>query len=300
MHLLAYTHLDQPRIGVLDAVNDNIIDLTSAGLPSTLDELIQLGASGLQMVAAAVSTAKVRTPLNDVTLLPPVRNPSKAIAVGLNYVDHAAEADFVAPTYPIFFSRYSSSWVAHDQKLHKPKASSEFDYEGELVIVIGKEGRHISHENALEHVYGYSVFNEGSVRDFQWKSQQWTMGKNFDKSGSFGPYLVTADSLPAGAKNLRIETKLNNSVVQQATTNDMIFDVATLISVVSVAFALSPGDIIISGTPSGVGFARTPPLFMQAGDICEVYIEGIGTLRNQVIDEPAPLLGGNIQVQNHD
>jgi 2-keto-4-pentenoate hydratase/2-oxohepta-3-ene-1,7-dioic acid hydratase in catechol pathway len=154
-----------------------------------------------------------------------------------------------------------------------------------LVVVIGKRGRYIPKDSALEHVFGYSVFNEGTLRNYQFKSQQWMMGKNFDRSGAFGPEIVTADELPSGAKGLQLQTRLNGQVVQNASTSDMIFDVATLISTCSEPFALSPGDIIISGTPAGVGFTRKPPLFLRAGDRCEVEIEGVGTLRNTVAAE---------------
>jgi 2-keto-4-pentenoate hydratase/2-oxohepta-3-ene-1,7-dioic acid hydratase in catechol pathway len=283
MRLAAFIQRGQPSIGVIDTDRDEIIELTSAGLPATLDEVIALGAEGLARLESAAQASVSRLPLADVHWLPPIKSPSKCIAVGLNYVDHATEANFAPPAYPVLFSRFPSSWVAHGQPLHKPTASDEFDYEGEMVIVIGKPGRNIPKDCALEHVYGYSIFNEGSIRDYQMKTQQWMMGKNFDKSGSFGPYIATADELPEGAKGLQISTRLNGKVVQQASTSDMIFDVPTIISIASVAFELQPGDIIVSGTPAGVGFARNPPLFMKPGDVCEVEIEKIGLLRNKII-----------------
>jgi 2-keto-4-pentenoate hydratase/2-oxohepta-3-ene-1,7-dioic acid hydratase in catechol pathway len=229
---------------------------------------------------------KTRLPLDAVVYLPPVLNPPKAIAVGLNYVDHAAESPYKdAPKYPVLFHRFASSWVAHEAPLVRPHVSEQFDYEGELVVVIGKHGRYISKDRALDHVAGYSIFNDGSVRDYQFKSTQWMMGKNFDASGSFGPEFVTADEVPAGAKDLRLRTRLNGTTLQDANTRDMIFDVATLIQVSSEAMALAPGDIIISGTPAGIGLARKPPVFMKPGDTCEVEIEGIGILRNGIRDE---------------
>ena len=184
----------------------------------------------------------------------------------------------------VLFHRFPSSWVGHGQPLIRPHVSTQFDYEGELVVVIGKAGRYIGKARALEHVGGYSLFNDGSIRDYQFKSAQWMMGKNFDRSGSFGPDLVTPDELPAGAAGLKLQTRLNGQVLQEANTRDMIFDVATLVSVCSEPFALQPGDIIIAGTPAGVGFARKPPIFMKAGDVCEVEIEGVGLLSNPVID----------------
>ena len=175
--------------------------------------------------------------------------------------------------------------MAHEQPIVRPKVSTQYDYEAEMVAVIGKAGRYIPKESALEHVAGYSVFNEGSVRDYQLRTNQWTLGKNFDASGSFGPELVTSDELPEGARGLRIQCRLNGATLQDANTKDMIFDVATLVSVCSEAFELQPGDILITGTPSGVGLARNPQVWMKPGDVCEIEIEGIGLLRNTVADQ---------------
>jgi 2-keto-4-pentenoate hydratase/2-oxohepta-3-ene-1,7-dioic acid hydratase in catechol pathway len=261
------------------------IDLTTAGLPTTLDAMLASGPDAIDRAESIVKQARRVEPVLGLRILTPLQKPSKAIAVGLNYVDHAAEIKATTPDYPVLFHRYPSSWVAHDEALQLPKVSSHFDYEGELVVVIGKGGRYISKEHALDHVFGYSIFNDGTLRDYQFKSAQWMMGKNFDRSGAFGPEITTAEELPAGARGLRIQTRLNGRVVQSAVTTDMIFDVATLISICSEPFALAPGDIIISGTPAGIGFSRNPPLFMQAGDQCEVEIEGIGTLRNAVAAE---------------
>jgi acylpyruvate hydrolase len=203
----------------------------------------------------------------------------------LNYVDHAAESHFEPPAHPVVFHRYRSSWVAHDEPLIRPRVSTQFDYEAELVAVIGKAGRYIPKETALSHVAGYTIFNDGSIRDYQLRTNQWMLGKNFDSSGSFGPDFVTAEELPAGAKGLQIQCRLNGQILQNANTKDMIFDVATLVSVCSDAMALQPGDIIITGTPSGVGMARKPQVWMKAGDVCEIEVQGIGVLRNAVIDE---------------
>jgi acylpyruvate hydrolase len=163
--------------------------------------------------------------------------------------------------------------------------SEGLDYEGEIAVVIGKGGRHIAQGDALSHVAGYSLFNDGSVREYQFKTPQWTVGKNFDGTGAFGPDLVTADELPLGVKGLRLETRLNGQIVQSASTDEMVFDVATLISVISEAITLEAGDVIVSGTPSGIGWARTPKLLMKAGDVCEVSVEKIGMLRNVIADE---------------
>lgn len=224
---------------------------------------------------------------NQVQRLPPIAQMRKIICVGLNYVDHAAEAGRDVPPYPTIFARFESSLVGDGAPLVRPRASEQFDYEGELVAVIGKCGRNIPKLEALEHVVGYSIFNDGSIRDFQLRTPQWTIGKNFDGTGAFGPFLVSADEVPAGARGLRIRTRLNGQVVQSATTDDMVFDVATLVSTLSETLTLEPGDLIVTGTPSGVGMARKPPLWMKAGDVCEVEVDQLGVLRNAVEDEPA-------------
>jgi 2-keto-4-pentenoate hydratase/2-oxohepta-3-ene-1,7-dioic acid hydratase in catechol pathway len=282
MRLIAFQSQGQPAIGL--RLGQEVVDLTAAGLPATLDALLRAGPEGLAAAQRAGASARTRLPLAGIAWLPPLQSPSKAIAVGLNYVDHAAEGNFEPPKYPVLFHRFPSSWVGHGQPLVRPHVSTQFDYEGELVVVIGKAGRYIDKAKALDHVAGYSLFNDGSIRDYQFKSAQWMMGKNFDRSGAFGPELVTADELPAGAAGLKLQTRLNGRVMQEADTRDMIFDVATLVSVCSEPFALQPGDIIIAGTPAGVGFARKPPVFMKAGDVCEVEIEGVGLLSNPVVD----------------
>lgn len=284
MRLIAFLNADgQPALGARSG--DEVVDLTAAGLPATLDELLRRP-GGLQAAGrvAEANTAR-RLPLAGLKLLPPIHSPSKAFAVGLNYVDHASEGNLEPPQNPVLFQRYPSSWVAHGEPIVRPKASVQFDYEAELVVVIGRTGRNIEKTMALEHVAGYSLFNDGSIRDFQFRSSQWLWGKNFDRSGSFGPEFVSADELPPGARGLHLECRLNGQVMQSANTQDMIFDVATLIAACSEGITLQPGDIIITGTPSGVGMARKPPVFMKAGDICEVEMEGVGVLRNPVVDE---------------
>lgn len=288
MKLIAFRQDGQAMLGAV--VGDEVVNLTAAGAPSSLDEVLAAGAAGLAALAPTLARAREGIPLSEIeAFLPPVLNPGKAIAVGLNYVDHAAEGHHDVPTFPVLFSRYPTSWVAHHEPIIHPRVSRALDYEGEMVIIIGTAGRYIAKEDALAHVAGYSIFNEGSVRDYQMRTHQWTIGKNFDRSGSFGPWMVTADELPPGAKGLRLQTILNGKVMQDADTSDMIFDVATLVSVCSEAFELQPGDIIISGTPSGVGGAHKPPVFLQPGDRCEVSITGIGVLSNSIAAEPAAL-----------
>jgi acylpyruvate hydrolase len=255
-----------------------------AGYPGSLDVLIRKGRAALDGAAAVLQKGSV-IDIDQVRLLPPVSTPGKIICVGLNYVDHSIESGFVVPTYPTIFARFTSSLIGAGAPIIRPTVSTQLDYEGEMVAVIGKGGRHITEADALDHVIGYSIFNDASVRDYQTKSPQWTVGKNFDSTGAFGPYLVTADELPPGGKGLHIETRLNGVVVQDASTDSMVFSVARLIAILSEAITLSPGDIIVSGTPAGVGMAREPQLFMKHGDVCEVEIEGIGTLRNKVEDE---------------
>lgn len=285
MRLLAFVNdQNQPALGVrIDS--ESLLDLTAAGASSTLDEVLRDGDAGVQKLEALRTKATRRVPLEGLNYLPPVLQPDKAFAIGLNYLDHAAESKFDPPKHPVVFHRYRSSWVAHGEALVRPRVSSQFDYEAELVVVIGKAGRYIPKTRALEHVAGYSIFNDGSIRDYQLRTNQWMLGKNFDDSGSFGPEFVTADELPSGARGLRIQCRLNGHVLQDANTRDMIFDVATLVACCSEAMAFRPGDLIISGTPSGVGMARQPQVWMKAGDVCEVEIEGIGVLRNPIVDE---------------
>jgi acylpyruvate hydrolase len=209
----------------------------------------------------------------------------KIICVGLNYVDHAKETNFTPPDYPTLFLRVATSLVGHNAPLLRPRLSEQFDYEGELTAVVGKGGRRIEKNNALDHVAGYTIFNDASVRDYQFKTPQWTAGKNFDGTGAIGPVFVTADELPPGCHGQRLTTRLNGSVVQSASVDDLIFDVATLVSVISEIMTLKPGDLIVTGTPSGVGLARKPPLWMKAGDVCEVEVNGLGVLRNVVVDD---------------
>ncbi|MEK8033643.1 fumarylacetoacetate hydrolase family protein [Ideonella sp. DXS29W] len=283
MRLLAFADRHgQPALGA--RLGDELVDLTAAGLPATLDELLRQGPTGFEAARAVLGTAP-RRPVAGITHLPPLQHPGKALAVGLNYRDHAAESGFELPKFPVVFQRYPSSWVAHGQALVRPRASEQLDYEAELVAVIGRAGRHIHAADALAHVAGYSVFNDGSIRDRQLRTPQWLLGKNFDATGAFGPEFVTADELPPGASGLRIQCRLNGQALQDGNTADMVFDVAALVAACSEVMTLQPGDMIITGTPAGVGMGRRPPVWMKAGDVCDVEIEGIGLLRNPVVDE---------------
>ena len=264
---------------------NEVIDLSIAdkSLPGDLAGLLAAGKGALAKAARAARNAPKRAVIKAPRiLLPPIEKPGKIICVGLNYSDHAAEAGLKPPDYPILFLRVPGSVVGHGQPIVRPKASKHFDYEAELVVVIGRRGRNIPKSKALDYVAGYSVANEGSIRDYQMRSSQWTLGKNFDKTGAWGPDFVTADELPKGGTGLKIETRLNGKVLQSSSTSNMIFDTRTLVSVASSVMTLEPGDIILTGTPHGVGFVRKPPVFMKAGDSCVIEIEGIGLLRNPV------------------
>lgn len=253
----------------------------TAAYPGSLDALAKEGAAAFNNAARAM-LLQPSVDLKSVQFLPPLGSSRKIICVGLNYRDHTEESGFKQPEYPTLFSRFNTSLTAHEAPLLHTALSDTLDYEGELVFVIGKGGSCIPRDQALAHVLAYSAFNDGSVREYQFKSPQWMVGKNFDGTGSFGPWLVTADELPPGARGLSIETRLNGQTVQSANTNDMVFDVESLIVILSEAITLEAGDLIVAGTPAGIGHARTPPLYMKPGDVCEVEIEGIGLLRNRI------------------
>jgi len=248
--------------------------------PGALPELVARGADLLRIGKSLGKSPTID--LSAVRVLPPVPIPPKILCVGLNYDDHLAESGLKKPTYPEIFGRFATSLIAHQEAIRRPRESTQLDYEAELAVVIGTPGRRIARERALDHVAGYSLFNDASVRDFQLRTPQWTMGKNFDGTGSFGPWLVTPDAVPPGASGLRIQGRLNGRVMQDSRTDLLIFSVPALIEMISVAMSLERGDVIITGTPGGVGVARKPPVFMQPGDIFEVEIEGIGVLTNQV------------------
>ena len=252
--------------------------------PGTLLSLIEAGGESLvEAGRSLIGGAEIDR--DGIRYLPPISEPVRIICVGLNYREHAAESGLAPPAHPTIFSRFSSSLIGHNQPIIRPRSSSALDFEGEMVAVIGRSGRHIPRDSALDHVAGYSIFNDGSIRDIQLRTSQWTLGKNFDGTGAFGPCFVPATDLPAGARGLRLVTRLNGEVVQNATTDDLIFDIPTLVSELSDVLALRAGDVIVTGTPSGVGMARSPQLFMKHGDVCEVEIEGIGVLSNPVADE---------------
>jgi acylpyruvate hydrolase len=287
MRFLTFKYNGEEGVGVLDSSGEVRGLLASdPGYPGNLDKLIGASDAALRDAGPLLLKGKAFDQ-QAITILPPLSASAKIICIGLNYAAHTQEGGFQPQTYPAVFTRFNSSLIGHRAPLLRPRVSDKLDYEGEMVAVIGRGGRYIGKDDALAHVIAYSAFNDGSIRDYQMKTAQWTVGKNFDGTGAFGPHLVTADELPAGATGLRLQTRLNGQIVQDASTADLIFDVATLVSTLSEAFTLQRGDIIVTGTPSGVGFARKPPLFMKAGDVCEIEIEGVGTLVNPVVDEAA-------------
>ena len=263
---------------------DQVVDLTTWSGIGTLRELLASG--DLPPVAAAIDAAATTLPLASLTLAPVVPNPDKIICVGLNYRDHVAETGRTVTEKPALFARFAGSQVGHGQPLIRPAASEEFDYEGELAVVIGRGGRHIAAADALTHVAGYACYNEGSVRDWQRHTSQFLAGKTFAGTGAFGPCLVTADEIP-DPSTLTLETRVNGQVVQHTTTDMLITPVPDLIAYISTILPLLPGDVIVSGTPGGVGSKRKPPLWLRPGDIVEVEISGIGILRNPVVAEAA-------------
>ena len=275
-------------VGVLSKHDMNsFIDLsaTDPRLPNQLQKIIA-SPSYLELAKHAISKSDaIKGQLQSITFKPPIESPGKIVCMGLNYADHAKEGGNARPEYPSFFMRGPSSLTAHLSPIIRPKVSDKLDYEAELAFVVGKKARNLSQENALDCVAGYSIFNDGSIRDYQRKTTQWTIGKNFDATGAFGPWLVTPDELPKGCHGLNIQSRLNGQVMQNANTKDFLWNVAETIALITECMTLEPGDVVITGTPAGVGYARTPPVFMKPGDICEIEIESIGILRNTIIDE---------------
>lgn len=272
-----------PGYGVVEG--EDVVDV-SAIMMDRFPDLKSLVASG--DAVAALSGVDLRAAprhrLDSVTLKPVIPNPDKIICVGLNYEMHRQETGRDESTYPVLFTRFANSQMGHGEPLVRPRQSTKFDYEGELAIIIGKAGRHIPEAEALSYVAGYSCYNDGSVRDWQRHTHQFTPGKNFPSTGGFGPWMVTADEI-ADPTRLELTTRLNGQVMQSATIDMMIFSIPHQIAYCSEFTELVPGDVIVTGTPGGVGARRDPPVFMKPGDVAEIEISGIGILRNPVVDE---------------
>jgi acylpyruvate hydrolase len=290
MKIVAFELNGAPRLGVVEG--DQVIDLQAVDskVPADLRQVLAQGNGDLKPLAdvAKRAPASARVPLKGIKYAQPVANPGKIICMGLNYLDHVKEGpnrDNI-PKFPTVFMRCSTSMTAHEQAIIRPNMTETLDYEGELILVIGKRAKHLTMDNATSCIAGYSCGNEGSVREFQRKTTQWDMGKNFDQTGGFGPWMVTADELPDAAKGLKFQTRLNGNVMQSDNTDNMMFPVKEMLVYVSQGMTLEPGDIIFTGTPSGVGHARKPnPIWMKNGDVCEVEFEGVGILRNPIADE---------------
>ena len=289
MRFLSFEANGQAGIGwVKDIQANDFVNLTLAApeLPRDLKDLIcSPGGLAAADAAARKAPASAVQAISSVTMLPLIPNPGKIVCMGLNYADHAKEGGNARPEYPSFFLRGNSSMVGHNQAIVRPKASTQLDYEAELAVIIGKKAKHLTADNALDCIAGYSCFNDGSIRNYQRKSSQWTIGKNFDATGPFGPCLVTPDELPPGAAGLRIQSRLNGKVMQDANTDVFLWNVVEALRIITECMTLEPGDVIITGTPAGVGYARTPPVWMAPGDVCEIEVEGVGILSNPIVDE---------------
>jgi acylpyruvate hydrolase len=292
MKIMRFHSPDGCRLGAL--TGDGLADLSELrpDAPRDIAALLKLGPTVLAEVetaAKAARPAQIR-PLEQVRAALPIANPSKFICLGLNYQDHVAESKNVRPQYPTLFLRVPTSLVAHGEPIERPQASVQLDYEAELAVIIGRCLRNADADEALGAVAGYACFNDGSIREFQRHTIQWTMGKNFDRTGGFGPFFVSADELPSGAAGLKISTRVNGETRQSDNTANMIFSVGETLSYISRGITLSPGDVVAMGTPAGVAHAHRPPKWLRAGDTVEVEIEGIGVLRNPIIDEVNPAL----------
>jgi acylpyruvate hydrolase len=289
MKIVGFSMKEGLRLGVVEG--EEVIDLQAVdqNVPSDLGEWLRRNNGDLTPIKALAERApsNARQPLKGVAYALPVARPGKIICLGVNYLEHFKEAfqhDNVAK-FPTIFMRCRSSLLPHGQSIVLPKVSKTLDYEAEMIVVIGKRAKHLNVSNATSCIAGYSCCCDGSVREFQGKTTQWDMGKNFDGTGAFGPWMISADELPPGGKGLKIQARLNGQVMQSDNTGNMIFPVAETIAYITQGMTLEPGDIIMTGTPSGVGAARKPPVWMKNGDVCEIEIEGIGVLSNPIADE---------------
>ncbi len=283
MRLVTFTHRHHTRIGVLDG--DAVVDLAAA-VPALASEMCAFLAAGAEAMTMARAARGPRLARADVELLAPILRPPKILAVGLNYADHVAESGQETPALPKIFNKQSTAVVGPGAGVHRPRASSLLDYEGELAIVIGRRCRHVPRERAAEVVAGYTIANDVTVRDWQLREPTWTMGKSFDTHCPLGPALVTADEV-GDAGNLALATFVNGERRQHSNTRNLIFDCGALVEFLSTAFTLEPGDVICTGTPGGVGMLMQPPTWLVPGDVVRVEIEGLGALESPIVEEPA-------------
>jgi 2-keto-4-pentenoate hydratase/2-oxohepta-3-ene-1,7-dioic acid hydratase in catechol pathway len=278
MKLISFHHGE--RTGYGEVRGERVADFGGLdGAPADLKSAIAAG-----VLSALAAKAQATLSLDEIQLLPVIPNPGKILCVGHNYESHRQETGRAKVAFPSIFIRFADTLTAHGAEIMRPKVSENLDYEGEMAVIIGKGGRHISEDDALSHIAGYAAFNEASVRDWQWHTTQFAPGKNFPKTGAFGPWMVTADELPDPSAT-SVTTRLNGEVMQSQPTADMLFSVQNIIAYVSTFTALSPGDVICSGTPGGVGAKREPPVWMKPGDVAEVDIPGVGLLRNTIGQE---------------
>jgi 2-keto-4-pentenoate hydratase/2-oxohepta-3-ene-1,7-dioic acid hydratase in catechol pathway len=291
MRLLTFNKQGTPSLGI--EIDEIVIDLSISDpeLPKNMIVLIGSYPALINKLNEIANIPKHEAILykDKIEYLPPIPNPSKIICVGLNYNDHIAETKKEKPKYPVLFARYTSTLTAHNQAIVKPICSDKCDYEGELAVIIGKTAKHVKKEQAAEYIFGYSIFNDVTVRDYQGRTSQFLLGKNFDQTGSFGPVIVTHDEFIEGVPDLRIRTILNGNTMQDDATSNMIFTIHELIENITEAITLKPGDVIITGTPAGVGYTRQPPIYLKDGDECIVEIENIGKLRNIIKNEQSSI-----------
>jgi acylpyruvate hydrolase len=291
MRIVGFVLGEQHRLGVID--REELVDIQSIDerLPSDLGEWLRRANGNLSALADLVrrAPASARRPLAGIEYALPVTRPGKIVCLGLNYIDHVKEGQYAndVPKFPTIFLRCLTSLAPHMRPLIRPRVSETFDYEGELIAIVGKRAKHLTLGNAIDCIAGYSCGNEGTIREYQRRTTQWDMGKNFDQTGSFGPWVVTCDEVPPGGKGLKIESRLNGKVMQSDNTKNMMFPLAETLVDLTQGITLEPGDILFTGTPSGVGHPRKPPVWMKKGDVCEVEVEGIGVLRNPIELEAA-------------
>ena len=284
MKLLTFNHNGREQVGI--RIDDQVIPLSSVA-PDLPGSILGLLAGGhLDALQSKVDSYDGDTvSFSDIEYQILIPRPGKVICIGRNYAAHAAEGGAETPTFPEVFFRGPTSLVPHQGNIVRPKCSEMLDFEGEIAVVIGKSCRHATEENALEFIAGYTLFNEATIRNYQKFSSQWTIGKNFDDTGAFGPELVTSDELPDGIVGMNLMTRLNGELMQDGQTDDLVFPVRTLIAILSECMTLEPGDVVVTGTPAGVGYARKPPIWMKAGDTVEIEVPGIGKLVNTIRDE---------------
>jgi 2-keto-4-pentenoate hydratase/2-oxohepta-3-ene-1,7-dioic acid hydratase in catechol pathway len=281
---VSFIHNGKATFGIATA--DGVVDAISRAGNRHADLKSVIEAGAVERIAAVCAGEPADAMIQDLRFLPVIPKPAKIFCVGINYEAHREETGRARLPYPTIFTRFPDTLVGHNQPIVRPAVSESLDYECELAVIIGKGGRHIQKADALNHVAGYSCFNDGSVRDWQNHTSQFTPGKNFPATAGLGPYLVTPDEV-GDVTGLNIETRLNGEVMQRSNTGNLIFDIPSLIAYLSTFTALNPGDVIATGTPGGVGFKRNPPVFMQPGDEVIVEIENVGRLRNPIVAEQA-------------